>query len=80
MLLCPLESHKNRTGRALPSRMVETIMMKMPQEKLQADWVATQNIARFQELLRTETDKGRCKILERLLADEFVKFKEAPSL
>jgi hypothetical protein len=63
--------------------MVETIMAKMTQEQMQADWTTTKNIVGFQELLDGETDEGRYSILSQLLADEFKKFKkpqaEAPS-
>jgi hypothetical protein len=40
-----------------------------------SDWVATQNIARFQQLLESETNEGGYKILAILLSDEFRKFK-----
>lgn len=42
-------------------------------EDVMADWVIDQNTARFQELLKQETDEGRCRILANLLADEFGK-------
>jgi hypothetical protein len=55
---------------------METIMKKMTQEELRADWIATKNIAGFQELLKIETDDGRYRILSQLLADEIAKFKK----
>ena len=54
-------------------------MTKMTREELQADWTATKNIVRFQELLNDETDDGRYEILAQLLADEFEKFKKKSS-
>jgi len=56
--------------------MLETIMAKMTQEQMQADWTATKNIVGFQELLNGETDDGRYRILSQLLSDEFGKFKK----
>jgi hypothetical protein len=56
--------------------MVETIMTKMTQEKMEADWIATKNIVRFQKLLKSETDDARYRILSQLLAEEFRKFNE----
>jgi hypothetical protein len=53
-------------------------MEKKTKEELWAEWVATQNIGRFQDLLKHETDEGRYRILEVLLADEFEKFKKSP--
>jgi hypothetical protein len=50
-------------------------MPKMTEQNLQADWIATQNIARFQERLDAETDDGRIKILMSLLAREFETLK-----
>ena len=64
------------TDRALPSEMLETIMAKMTQEQMQADWSATKNIVGFQDLLNGETDDGRYSILSQLLAEEFKKFKK----
>ena len=64
------------TGHALPSELLETIMAKMTQEQMQADWIATKNIAGFQELLNGETDDGRYRILSQLLSEEFGKFKK----
>jgi hypothetical protein len=55
--------------------MLETIMAKMTQEQMQADWTTTKNIVGFQELLNGETDDGRYNILSQLLSDEFRKFK-----
>ena len=51
-------------------------MIKTALEELQADWTATKNIVRFQELLNGETDDGRYEILAQLLADGFEKFKK----
>jgi len=53
-------------------------MMEMTREERHADWVVTQNIARFQERLNAETDRGKYKILALLLADEFRKFEKMP--
>jgi len=53
-------------------------MMEMTQQERHADWVITQNIARFQERLSAETDEGKYKILAQLLADEFRKFEKMP--
>jgi len=58
--------------------MLETIMAKMTQEQIQADWTATKNIDGFQELLNGETDDGRYRILSQLLSEEFGKL-EKPS-
>jgi hypothetical protein len=58
--------------------MERVIMGQMAKDELWADWVATQNIVRFQELLKRETDDGRYKILALLLANEFEKFKKSP--
>jgi hypothetical protein len=55
---------------------VETVMTKMTQEQMQTDWTATKNIVRFQELLNSETDDGRYRILSQLLVEEFGKFKK----
>jgi hypothetical protein len=69
-------------SRALPSELLEAIMAKPTQEQIQAHWIATKNIAEFQELLNGERDEGRYRILSQLLSDEFEKFKnpqaEAP--
>ena len=48
----------------------------MTKEELWADWVATQNINRFQDLLKDETEEDRYRILEMLLADLEVKAGE----
>ena len=55
--------------------MVESSMMKMSLEELQAHWVAAQNIDRFQDLLDAETEDGKYKILARLLSLELEKMK-----
>jgi hypothetical protein len=49
------------------------------EEQVMADWVTTQNIVRFQEMLKDETDEGRYKVLEVLLQDQFRKFDRTPS-
>jgi hypothetical protein len=56
--------------------MPETIMAKMTQEQMQADWTATKNIVGIQALLDGETDDGRYSILSQLIAEEFKQFKE----
>ncbi len=48
-------------------------------EDVRTDWIIAQNIPRFQELLKQETEEGRCRILANLLADEFGGTKDAPS-
>lgn len=48
-------------------------------EELLADWIVTQNIVRFQELLKLETDEGRYRILATLLAGEFHKVRKSPA-
>jgi hypothetical protein len=40
-------------------------------EDLRVDWIVTQNIVRFQELLKRETNEGRYRILANLLAGAF---------
>lgn len=52
-------------------------MEKKTKDGLGAEWVATQNIGRFQEFLKAETDEGRYEILTVLLADEFEKLKKS---
>jgi len=51
-------------------------MAKMTTEQMQGDLSAIKNIAGFQELLNSETDDGRYKILSQLLSDEFGKLKK----
>lgn len=53
--------------------------MKKSQEELWADWVATQNIARFLELQKQAKDERKYKLLEGLIAEEYRKLKRAPS-
>jgi hypothetical protein len=60
--------------------MVEIAMTNKTEEEVMADWITTQNIARFQDMLKGETDEGRHRILEGLLKDQFRKFDRAPSL
>ncbi len=55
-------------------------MKRKSRDELRADWIAAQNITRFQNLLKSETDESRYRILEGLLADEFQKFRRSPSL
>lgn len=54
-------------------------MTNKTEEEVMADWITTQNIARFQDMLKDETDEGRHRILEGLLKDQFRKFDRAPS-
>ena len=63
---------------ALPSWMMERIMGNKTKEELWAGWVTAQNIVRFQEILKGETDEGRYRILAHLLADAFDKSKKTP--
>ena len=51
-------------------------MAKQTKERMWADWMSTQNIVGFQELLKSETEDRKYKLLETLLAAEFAKFKE----
>jgi len=53
-------------------------MAKKTQEQLWDDWVAIENIVRFQELLKAETDRGEYSLLTQLLAHEFEKLKKSP--
>jgi hypothetical protein len=57
--------------------MVESIMMKMPQQELKPDRLDTQNTVRFLDILNAETEDGKYKILTQLLANEFEPFKKA---
>jgi hypothetical protein len=45
-----------------------------------AAWVANQNIVRFQQLLNTETEDGKRKILAKLLSHEMGKIRDVPHL
>ena len=58
--------------------MVESIMMKMPQQELRPDWLDTQNLTRFLDILNAETEDGKYEILTQLLANEFETPKKAP--
>ena len=58
---------------------MERIMDHKTKEDLRTDWIIAQNILRFQELLKQETEEGRCRILANLLADEFGGTKDAPA-
>ena len=55
-------------------------MTKMTQERMEADWLATRNIAGLQEQLDAETDDGKSSILTQLLAAEFAKLKTPQSI
>jgi len=57
--------------------MVESIMMKMPQQELRPDCLDTQNTVRFLDILNAETEDGKFKILTQLLANEFETFRKA---
>ncbi len=61
------------------ARMVEVVVENKAEEQAMADWVTTQNIARFQDMLKRETDQGRHRVLEGLLRDQFRKFGSPPS-
>lgn len=54
-------------------------MTKMTQEQMEADWLATRNIAGLQEQLDAETDDGKSSILTQLLAVEFAKLRKPQS-
>jgi hypothetical protein len=43
-----------------------------------AQWVVTENIARFEEKLKTETDSSQRKLLENLLSLERKKLTQGP--
>ena len=45
---------------------------------LHAKWVASQDIGRFQQLLNTETEDGKYKLLAQLLSHELEQLKNAP--
>lgn len=45
----------------------------------QAQWIARENIARFEAMLKRETDTGQRKMLEGLLALENEKLKSLSS-
>jgi hypothetical protein len=66
-------------GRALHQNGGDLIVENKTEEQVMADWITTQNIARFQEMLKGETDEGRHRILEGLLRDQFRKFGSPPS-
>jgi hypothetical protein len=54
---------------------METITTKMTPEEMQADWIATRNIIRFQESLNGETDDSKYRILSQLLVKEFAQLE-----
>lgn len=54
-------------------------MTKMTQEQMEADWVATRNIAGLQEQLDAETDDGKGSLLMQLIALEFAKLRKSQS-
>jgi len=45
-------------------------------DQVWADWVVTQDIGHFQELLNAETEDGQYKILAHLLAHEMEQLKQ----
>src|ERR1700733_4835873 len=51
-------------------------MAKQTKERMWSDWVAIRNIVGFQELLKSETEDHKYKILATLLAAESAKPKE----
>src|SRR6188768_1844913 len=59
--------------------MLEIVMTNLTQEQMQADWIATRNIAGLQEQLDAETDDGKSSILTQLLAVEFAKLRKPQS-
>jgi hypothetical protein len=58
--------------------MVESIMVKVPQQESWRDWLDTQNMVRFLDMLNAETEDGKYEILTQLLANEFETPKKAP--
>jgi len=46
--------------------------------ELHAKWVASQDIARFQSLLNSETEDGKYNLLAQLLSLELAQLKKAP--
>ena len=46
--------------------------------ELHAKWVVSQDIGRFQQLLNTETEDGKYKLLAQLLSHELEQMKKAP--
>jgi hypothetical protein len=56
---------------------MEPAMEHKTEEDFRTDWIIAQNIPRFQELLKQETEEGRCRILASLLAGEFGGTKDA---
>ena len=53
-------------------------MVKVPQQESWRDWLDTQNMVRFLDMLNAETEDGRYEILTQLLANEFETPKKAP--
>ena len=51
----------------------------MTQEQMEADWLATRNIAGLQKRLDAEMDDGKASILTQLLALEFAKLRKPQS-
>ena len=45
-------------------------MMNKTTDQVWADWVATQDVGHFQEMLNAETEDGKYKILAQLLSSE----------
>ena len=66
------DTRTRQTSQALPLCYAETIM---GQRDHQAHWVATENIARFEQQLKNETDTCQRKLLEGLLVLEREKLK-----
>ena len=64
------------TGQALPVSQREIKMNKMNQHDRQTHWMATENVARFQALMDTETDTCQRKLLEGLIVLEKEKLKK----
>jgi len=46
--------------------------------ELHAKWVVSQDIGRFQQLLNTETEDGKYKLLAQLLSHELEQMKKSP--
>jgi hypothetical protein len=58
--------------------MMETSMAQNTKEQLWADWMATQDIGRFSEILNAQTEDSKYKILAQLLSNKLEKLKKAP--
>lgn len=53
-------------------------MEKKNKQELWDEWIAVENIARFQELMKAETNEAKYNLLALLLAHEFEKLKNSP--